>query len=89
MKDERGVYYHPNPANKDVRMYVRADENETILFRMWSRADPRVWEGHEWIPLDVVRRAAAMYTGSGADPTEFYDIHVARALLKAEAEARD
>lgn len=83
MQDERGLYYYPDPANRRARVYVRAN-NEDIEFRLWQADHAEVWEKHEWIPLAVIRHAAAMYRDMGreADPMRLYDEAVARALLK-------
>lgn len=58
MKDERGPYYHPQPGNPRVRVYVRADAEGGVQFRLWQADAPEVWEKHEWIDLDVIRAAA-------------------------------
>ncbi|MBW2107331.1 MAG: hypothetical protein JRI36_01520 [Deltaproteobacteria bacterium] len=83
MKDERGLYYHPFPQNKRVRMYVRKDEG-TIWFRLWSTDDEKLWEEHGWVPYEAVEQATAMYEGKNFDPGRAYDIEVARMLLKVE-----
>lgn len=86
MKDEKGLYYHPDPSDHGTRVYVR-ESAEGVVFRLWRLDRPEVWERHEWLSYDVVSAAAAMYKerGSGADPLSFYDMNVARALLKGEA----
>ncbi len=83
MKDERGLYYHPNPAKTTVRVYVRRGESGDIEFRLWESEHPVVWEKHGWIPREVIERAANMYKGMGreSDPLLLYDAQVARALL--------
>lgn len=83
MKDDRGCYYYPNPQFKTTRMYVR-EHNGQIEFRIWSSEAPEIWEKHEWIPLDVILKAAEQYPGQ-ADPTKLYDENVARAVLKESA----
>ncbi len=89
MKDERGIYYHPNPNDVKARVYVRRGEDGEIEFRLWQQDHAEVWEKHEWLPASVIREAAAMYknTGrgqAGADPMRLYDSAVATALLKEE-----
>ena len=82
MKDERGLYYYPDTANRQTRMYIR-DNQGAIEFRMWHQDHPEIWEKHQWITLDVVKNAAAVYRGKGGDPSEIYDESIARALLKS------
>ncbi len=86
MKDERGIYYHPTPRERAVRMYVRERYGD-VEFRLWNRDHPRIWEGHDWIAYDDIRAAAAQYAkrGTGADPLEMYDLEVAKRLLQDEA----
>lgn len=86
MKDERGLYYYPSMQSRDVRMYVRQGETGGIEFRMWNRGRAEVWERHEWIPLDVVRTAARMYTAQNKDrnPLGLYDEAIAQRLLDEE-----
>ncbi|MGN0008648.1 MAG: hypothetical protein ACI33N_03205 [Desulfovibrionaceae bacterium] len=88
MRDERGLYYFPQAGNVKAKMYVRRNGGE-IEFRLWQADYPEVWEKHCWLPMGVIRRAAALYTqGKGpdaADPTRLYDVQVAEALI-AEAE---
>ncbi len=86
MKDKLGLYYHPNPLNKDFRMYVREMEGQAC-FRMWSAVDPKLWEEHDWVPYDAIKTAAEMYEGDTFDPKQAYDIEIARALLKEEKRA--
>lgn len=80
MKDQRGLYYYPNPANKRVRTYVRERDGE-IWFRLYNADDPRLWEDHGWVPYGAIRKAAAAYRGENFDPAQAYDIELARALL--------
>lgn len=81
MKDERGLYYYPFPANKRVRMYVRRGPLD-IEFRMWNQDDPQMWEEHGWVPYDAIVQATAMHEGSGAfDPKKAYDLKAAQALI--------
>lgn len=86
MRDERGSYYHPYPANRRVRMYVRAGVGPgQIEFRFWSAADDALWEEHGWVPYDAVVQAADRFTRRDRfDPRQAYDIAVARALLAEE-----
>jgi hypothetical protein len=85
MKDDKGLYYHPDPSDAGTRVYVRRGAAD-IEFRLWRADHPDVWEKHEWLAHDVVTAAAAMYRerGGGADPLRFYDLNVARALVKDE-----
>ncbi len=86
MKDERGLYYHPEPGNARARVYVRANADGAVEFRLWQADQPEIWEGHQWITMDVIRNAARLYTREGRnDPTALYDMAVARALLAEEA----
>ncbi len=89
MKDERGIYYHPNPSDTKARVYVRYGEDGEIEFRLWQKDHAEVWEKHEWLPTSVIREAANMYKklgrGEGTDPMKLYDSAVAKALLKEEA----
>lgn len=86
MRDERGSYYHPYPANRRVRMYVRAGrECGQIEFRLWSADDDTLWGQHGWVPYDAVVQAADLFTRRERfDPRRAYDIAVARALLTEE-----
>jgi len=87
MKDKLGLYYHPNPLNKNFRMYVSEQAGE-IRFRMWSSEDPKLWEEHDWVPYGAVKKATDMYEGKTIDPRQAYDIEIARALLKEEKKER-
>lgn len=87
MKDERGLYYYPQPGNNKARVYVRRGEDGGVEFRLWQAEHEEVWERHQWLPVDVIRSAAALYAGSGrggpdADPMRLYDEGVALALLE-------
>ena len=84
MKDDKGLYYHPNPQNKRVRMYIRKFGDD-IEFRLWNQDVPELWDEHGWVPYTAIQQAARMYTGKSMDPQRVYDIAVASALLK-EAE---
>ncbi len=83
MKDENGLYYHPDPSDIQTRVYVREGASGAE-FRLWRADRPEVWERHEWLPYDVIMAAAAMYKDrkTGSDPLALYDINVARALIK-------
>ncbi len=81
MKDEHGVYYYPSMQDRNVRMYVRENEDEVIEYRLFNVLYPEVWERHEWITLDVVRTAARMYHNEKRNPLALYDEAVARRLL--------
>ena len=86
MKDDKGLYYHPNPLDHKTRVYVREGAGG-MEFRLWHSERPEVWERHEWLLHDVLSAAAAMYKerGSGTDPLVFYDLNVARALIRGKA----
>ncbi len=83
MKDDKGLYYHPDPSDNKTRVYVRESAGG-VEFRLWRQDHPDVWERHEWLAYDVLVAAAAMYKERGreSDPLSFYDLNVARALLK-------
>ena len=83
MKDKLGLYYYPNPLNKDFRMYVR-QMGEDTCFRMWRADDPQLWEEHDWVPYGAIKKAANMYDGTTLDPKQAYDIEIARALIQEE-----
>lgn len=89
MKDDNGLYYYPDPSDTKTRVYVR-ESPAGIEFRMWRAEHPEVWERHEWLVYDVILAAVSMYKerGNDADPLAFYDLNVARALLKDEARTR-
>ena len=87
MRDERGVYYHPQPGNPKLRVYVRAGSGEGVEFRLWQAEYPEVWEKHEWLPLEVILKAARLYRKRDkgphrGDPLALYDETVAKALLR-------
>lgn len=86
MQDSLGVYYLPRPGLPAVRVYVRRGETGEIEFRMWDQDHPEVWEKHQWLPLSVIQKAAAlfreMHAGSGEDPMNIYDNVVAESLLR-------
>ena len=86
MKDEAGLYYHPDPSDSKTRVYVRQGASG-IEFRLWRADHPEVWDRHEWLLYDVLQAAVSMYKerGNKAAPLTFYDLNVARALLKEEA----
>lgn len=83
MKDENGLFYYPNPADTNTRMYVRQGD-EGLEFRLWRSDHPEVWERHGWLAYDVLEAAAGVYKerGSASDPLVLYDVNVARALLR-------
>lgn len=86
MKDQLGLYYHPQPGNPKARVYVRRSGEGDIEFRLWQQEHPEVWEKHHWLPTAVIRSAAAVYKQSGrssegANPLLLYDEQVAIALL--------
>ena len=81
MKDDRGLYYYPFPANKRVRMYVR-QEGDDIEFRLWNQDDAQLWDEHGWIPYGAIIHAQAMYQGGPFDPKTAYDLNLATSLIK-------
>ena len=87
MKDKLGLYYYPNPLNKNFRIYV-SEVNGEICFRMWNAEEPKLWDEHDWVPYEAIKKAAAMYEGDTLDPKQAYDIEIARALLKEEKSSR-
>lgn len=86
MKDNRGIYYYPNPQYRRVKMYIRLAADGQIEFRMDNVDEPQIWDRHGWVPLEAVRQAAVRFRelGRGADPMTLYDENVARALLREE-----
>lgn len=89
MKDQLGLYYHPQPGNVKARVYVRRGADTSIEFRLWQQEHPEVWEKHQWLSSDIIRSAAAVYKQSGrssegANPMLLYDENVAKALLAEE-----
>ncbi len=81
MEDEKGLYYYPNPANRKERMYVQVTDG-VIQFRLWNQDVAELWEKHGWLDYDLVKRAAALYTGDGPNPLDLYDLESARFLLQ-------
>jgi len=87
MKDDKGLYYYPMPANKSIRVYVR-DAGDDIEFRMWNAADAGMWLEHGWVPYGAIQQAAKMYTGKGFDPDSIYDLSIAQALIDGDTSKR-
>lgn len=84
MKDSRGLYYYPFPQNKQVRMYVKA-EQDLVYFRLWNADDKALWDDHGWVPYDAVQKAMEQFQPKNDfNPGDAYDIHIARALLKED-----
>ncbi len=84
MKDNKGLYYYPNPASKQERMYVRMNDG-AIEFRLWNSQNPEIWERHGWLDMSIIQRAAAMQQQRGGKaPLEIYDLDSAKFLLKNE-----
>ena len=84
MKDVRGLYYYPYPANKKTRMYVRRQDGE-VFFRLWSSEDSDLWEKHGWVPHGAIRAATRLYRKTNDfDPSEAYDLRLAEDLLERE-----
>ncbi|MBB5144587.1 hypothetical protein [Desulfovibrio intestinalis] len=87
MKDELGLYYHPQAGNTLSRVYVRRGEHGEVEFRLWRSDMPDVWERHPWLSMSVVQDASELYRlerNADADPLRLYDLAVARALLKED-----
>jgi len=84
MKDDRGLYYHPQPQNKRVRMYVRKFGSE-IQCRLWNQDTPELWEEHGWVPYEAIQQASKMYGGKAFNPGHVYDINVAEGLLEEKS----
>jgi len=83
MKDDKGLYYHPQPQNKHVRMYVRKFGSE-VQFRLWNQDIPELWEEHGWVPYEAIQQATKMYGDKSFKPGHVYDINVAEGLLEEE-----
>ncbi len=84
MKDEKGLYYHPFPQNKKVRMYVSGSEGN-MFFRLWNSDDPALWTDHKWVPYDAIKQASGMYKGKDFDPGRTYDIELAKVLIQEDS----
>lgn len=85
-KDDRGLYYYPNLNDKSVRMYVRETHNG-VEFRLWNSNYPDVWDHHDWLPFEVVNKAAELYKrerDNSTDPLSLYDVEIARRLIKED-----
>lgn len=84
MKDKLGLYYYPTLQDRTSRMYVREREGE-VEFRLYSSANPQVWEQHGWLPYEAVKQAAELYKEERSperNPLGMYDLDVARRVLK-------
>ncbi len=88
MQDDRGVYYHPFPRNRQTRVYVKKSKG-TIWFRLWSSRTVELWDEHGWVPHNAIKKAASMFgNNNNFDPGVVYDIEVARELIRiAEKDA--
>lgn len=88
MRDENGLYYYPEPSDRNTRVYVKSGESGEVLFRLWEKDRPEVWERHHWLSYDILMAASAMYRSDHPDakPLALYDMNVARVLLKDEDE---
>ncbi len=84
MKDDRGLYYFPNPNNKQVRVYVKKIDGN-ICFRLWKQDDPCLWDDHGWAPYEAIKEASQLYEGRNFDPGMTYDIVLARYLITEES----
>ena len=81
MQDDNGLYYYPFPLNRRVRTYVR-EVDGGIEFRLWNQDDPKLWDEHGWVPYDAIKAAIKLYEGGQFNPTDAYDLNLARALIK-------
>lgn len=86
MQDKLGIYYNPQPGNNKARVYVRKDAHDNIEFRLWQQDQPRIWDKHQWLSLDVIEKAATLYKQTSdhaedVNPMILYDVAVAKALL--------
>jgi len=83
MKDERGHYYTPSLQHPEVRMYVRANDDD-IEFRLYNPKEPIIWEKHQWMPYSAIEQAATMFRERGTDrnPLALYDLDIAKKLLQ-------
>ncbi len=84
MQDKLGVYYNPIPGNKELRTYIRLNNND-IEFRLWSAEDPELWEEHGWVPWTAIKEAERCYASEGKGskpPMHLYDLDAAFRLLK-------
>lgn len=86
MKDTLGLYYYPSLQNRETRMYVR-DNQGVVEFRLWNRDNPEIWDKHEWLPFDVIEKAAELYKerGTGRNPLALYDFEIAKQLIKEDS----
>ena len=83
MKDNLGLYYHPFPQDKRIRVYVREGDG-TIWFRLWNKDEPELWKEHGWVPYGVIKKAMGMYGGVDFEPDRVYDLDLAKGLLQLE-----
>lgn len=83
MKDQNGIYYHPDPNDIHTRVYVRQGDIE-VEFRLWRNNMPEVWEKHGWMRWSVIEDAASLYkpNENKLSPLRLYDINVAKTLIK-------
>lgn len=89
MRDDRGLYYYPNPADTRSRVYVRQG-GDGIEFRLWHADYPMVWEKHGWVSQAALEQAAALYRAQGkANPMALYDPAVAKALIQEEMRKKE
>ncbi|MCR4667504.1 MAG: hypothetical protein K5657_09490 [Desulfovibrio sp.] len=85
MKDERGIYYFPVPADRSLRVYVRKNADGEIEFRLWAEDTPEIWEKHPWLNHDILSRASNLYKeerNSNVNQLSLYDLSVAKSLLE-------
>ena len=59
MKDELGLYYHPQAGNALSRVYVRRGPDGEVEFRLWRADHPEVWERHPWLSMAVCAQRRA------------------------------
>ena len=57
MRDQLGLYYHPQAGDATSRVYVRRGEHGEVEFRLWRSDMPEVWDRHPGLSLAVVRSA--------------------------------
>ncbi len=84
MEDDLGLYYYPVLENKNIRVYVRRGFDD-IEFRLWNADDKNLWNDHGWVEWNAIQQAARLYREEkreGKPPVEFYDIEIAKRLLK-------
>jgi hypothetical protein len=51
---------------------------------MWNADDTELWDEHDWIPYNAIKKAEHMYQVKDFDPKQAYDIQIAQALIKED-----